>query len=268
MKKVFPLLVIVLLVFFGCIETDKTISDGNKENYLDPNYGKTLSIASWNLQVFGQKKASDPALMDYYAQKMKHYDIVVVQEIRDANGSAFEKLCRMLEGYKCIVSSRSGRTNSKEQYGILYRKAVLLTTIDYNSPENQAKFERPPFEAKFSFLDWNFSIVTIHTKPDDARKEMNYLEELLEDTNSETIILGDLNTDCSYYDENAGQDFEEWFWAIPDREDTTVSATECTYDRVILNKLALDNYLGFGIMKDVNREQSDHYLVWADFSAS
>src|SRR6056297_464714 len=41
-----------------------------------------LSLANWNLQIFGVSKASDQELMNDYASIISDYDIVFIQEIR------------------------------------------------------------------------------------------------------------------------------------------------------------------------------------------
>lgn len=244
--------------------------DGNEvpkaeEVPLDKN---TLLIASWNLQVFGTKKASDANLMDYYADKIDDYDIVFVQEIRDASGDAFKQLCGLLPEHGCAVSSRAGKSASKEQYGVIYRKADIISSLDYNDyPEKRGRFERPPLEVKFNYGDSNFTVVTIHIDPDLAVQEINDLEAIFFGRTDPVIILGDLNADCDYYGEESEGDFNSWLWVIPDTEDTTVAATECTYDRIIVNEPVKKRVLKYGVMKDVNKGQSDHYLVWGEFSA-
>lgn len=250
-----------------------TAEAGSGTNAAEPGRGADsnaqdarLTIASWNLQVFGVKKASDSALMDYYASKIRDYDIVIVQEIRDSSGEAFRMLCAKLPEHKCAESSRAGSTSSKEQYGVIYRKAALAGTRDYN-PEMRGSFERPPFEVDFTYAGWSFRLITIHVDPDEAPEEMAMLDSLFRDSNEDTILLGDLNADCKYYDRNSEQDFNAWAWAVPDAEDTTVAKTDCAYDRIILNKGAEDNFEKHGVMSDVKEGQSDHYLVWGEFRA-
>ncbi|HLC79838.1 MAG TPA: endonuclease/exonuclease/phosphatase family protein [archaeon] len=264
---------VLLLFVFGCVEqNDENLipEEVNLEESIsvesDFNESVSLRIATWNLQIFGQKKASNSELLSYYADKISEYDVIVVQEIRDEEQTAFPKLCELLPDFECKVSSRAGKSSSKEQYGIIYRKAILLEDIDYNQPEYQELFERPPLELRLSFEGWNFTLITIHVDPDKAEEEMEYLEELFENNEEDTILLGDLNTDCTYYKENLLQDFEEWDWIITNEEDTTTSNTNCTYDRIIINNPTKDNYIQHGIMNDVTLQQSDHYLAWAEFT--
>ncbi|MDD3159882.1 MAG: endonuclease/exonuclease/phosphatase family protein, partial [Candidatus ainarchaeum sp.] len=222
---------------------------------------------------FGQKKASDENLMNYYVEKILNYDIVTVQEIRDSSQTAFQMLCNQIkeknQNYNCLVSERSGTTSSKEQYGVIYKDINLIRSIDFTTTD-QNNFERPPLIVKFQLNDWNFYIVTIHTKPEDVNRELANLEKLLSinfDQNDEIIILGDLNADCSYYKTTDSNNFTNWYWAITDNIDTTVSDTNCAYDRFIINQNAKNNFIEYGLMTDVNKDQSDHYLIWSKFNS-
>ncbi|KAA0004517.1 MAG: hypothetical protein FE038_02255 [Thermoplasmata archaeon] len=227
----------------------------------------TVSIACWNLQAFGPSKASNETLLEYYADKLDDYDISIVQEIRDKSGEAIQKLAEKLPGYNYIISKRAGRTQSKEQYAIFYDYKVNL--VDYYdwTPWLQDEFERPPLEATFTVKNWTFTIYTIHTKPSDVYNELTNLEKLVDEPDSDTIIIGDLNADGNYYDENNIQHFVNWHWVITNDVDTTVGASDNTYDRIIINDYAYNNYLYAGVMDDVTKEQSDHYLIYAVFTA-
>ena len=226
-----------------------------------------ISIACWNLQVFGMSKASNETLLNYYADKLDDYDISIVQEIRDKSGEAIQKLADKMVGYNYIISERAGRTSSKEQYAIFYNyKVTLLDYCDW-TPWLQDEFERPPLQATFSVKNWTFTIYTIHTKPSDVYNELTNLENLIGNPDSDTIIIGDLNADGSYYDEDNIQHFTDWHWVITNDVDTTVGEKNYTYDRIIINDYAYNNYLYAGVMDDVTKEQSDHYLVYAVFTA-
>jgi endonuclease/exonuclease/phosphatase family metal-dependent hydrolase len=225
-----------------------------------PIDGKTIKIASWNLQRFGLEKASDPALMGYYSEVIRGYDIVILQEITDASGGSFQKLCSMLPEYTCSVSSRLGNSSYKEQYGLLYKNAKLEGIAP-----GAGNYVRAPYTYRFSAGRWSFYLTTIHTDLDNVKSELSTLEKDLGSYDSaDHIIMGDLNADCAYY-HTPPADFISWRWAIPDAEDTTVKSSNCAYDRIILNKGAENNYISYGIMRNVSGEQSDHYLVYADY---
>lgn len=223
---------------------------------------QTIKIANWNLQTFGQTKASNTELMNFYADKIDDYDIIFIQEIRDVSETAFPKLCSLLQNYTCKLSSRAGTTNYKEQYGIIYKEDIILTDFkDYNPND---WWERPPIKTTFKINEYALTTYNIHTKPDNVQQELYYLEQIVSDNNN-VLIIGDLNADCSYYNNDKETEFDNWNWIIEDNQDTTVSTTNCAYDRIILNNDAKKELADFGIeKKEITSSISDHYLVWVE----
>lgn len=224
----------------------------------------TVKIANWNLQIFGVSKASDIELIKSYTQIIDDYDIIFIQEIRDSSNTAFPELCSMLQNYSCFSSSRAGRSSSKEQYGIIYKNSINLTFFQDFNPDEQDKWERPPIKVNFQINNYKLTIYNIHIKPDDAQQELDYLEELIPDSNN-VILLGDLNADCSYYNAEKETEFDNWNWIIKNEDDTTSTSSNCAYDRIILNSNAYEEYVSHGIHKqDITTSLSDHYLVWVE----
>jgi deoxyribonuclease-1-like protein len=230
----------------------------------DHNPSETIKIANWNLGVFGQAKASDPELMQVYSEIISKYDIIFIQEIRDKSETAFPQLCSMLVNYSCFASSRAGRTNSKEQYGIIYKQGINITNFyDYN-PDKKDRWERPPIRVDFNSYGYQLVTYNIHTKPEDVQRELDFLEDITVTTGN-VIILGDLNADCTYYNNAKEKEFDSWRWLIKDYEDTTSSNSHCAYDRILLNRDTYEKYKKDGIYrKQVTTEISDHYLVWVE----
>ena len=91
---------------------------------------------------------------------------------------------------------------------------------------------------------------------------MNELENLVEDEGN-VIVIGDLNLDCTY-DDGSNGDYEGWNYLIEDNDDTTVSSTDCAYDRIILNDDSFNEYSDHRIDDSIKSEESDHYLVWVE----
>jgi len=226
--------------------------------------GETVKIANWNLQIFGETKTSDSELMQTYSSIINDYDIIFVQEIRDKSDTAFPKLCSMLQNYSCLSSSRAGRSDIKEQYGIIYKNEINVTNFyDYN-PDSSGRWERPPIRTDFDINGYRLIIYNIHTKPEDVQKELDYLESVAINSGN-VIVLGDLNADCSYYNNAKETEFDSWNWVISDDEDTTSSPTNCAYDRIILNNDAFEEYKSDRIYKKgITKDVSDHYLVWVE----
>jgi endonuclease/exonuclease/phosphatase family metal-dependent hydrolase len=219
----------------------------------------TFKLASWNLQVFGVTKASNTDLMNQYAGIIDDYDITIVQEIRDASGSAFQKLCSELPQYDCMITSRFGRTQSKEAYGIIYKKGIEIVAV---KEFNITSFERNPVKITIRIQNYTALIYTLHAKPEGATEEIMALQSLVDEEKDagNIIILGDLNADCSYYTSELR--FLDWSVIIPDNADTTVGNTICAYDRIIENADAHREFVDYGIDTRPIAKLSDHYLVW------
>lgn len=239
-------------------------------NQDDYTVEETLSIANWNLQIFGDAKANNTQLMNLYAEKISHYNIVFLQEIRDKDGSSFITLCSMLPEYNCLISSRAGRSSSKEQYGVIYLKKFNVTLKDYN-PDIMDRWERFPIRADIYYKNYSLSIYNIHTKPDNVSLEIKNLESLIDSENTQdnirnmrnTIILGDLNADCYYYNPYSRNEFLDWRWIIGNDADTTSGNSNCAYDRIIMNNDAYNEYIQSGIdTTNIDEKVSDHYLIW------
>jgi len=59
--------------------------------------------------------------------------------------------------------------------------------------------------------------------------------------------------------------FTTWNWLIGFEEDTTVSGTDCAYDRIIVNDEMVSSVVDYGVdSADITKEYSDHYIVWLE----
>lgn len=265
MKKKTRSIFYLFLLLLAAFDVYNSDSEWSVTGMVTRNFdSETIKIANWNMQIFGISKASNNELMNSYADKINDHDIIFIQEIRDESGTAFEKLCRLLPGYDCRISSRAGRTSSKEQYGLIYNTSLILNYFkDYN-PDSEDRWERPPVEAEFNFGEYNLTIFNIHVKPDDVKKELDYLDDIALNKGN-TIVFGDLNMDCNYYNNEAETEFDNWNFIINDDEDTTSGASNCAYDRAIISDRLKEKLVRHGIERDINKEQSDHYLIWIEF---
>ena len=91
------------------------------------------------------------------------------------------------------------------------------------------------------------------------------------------IVMGDLNADCSYFDEdsNSTMSGSDYFWCINNSVDTTTKTTNCTYDRIIITNPAISDFSGnsgvfrfdieYGLTVNETIAASDHYPVYAEF---
>ena len=255
--------------------------------------GDTIKIANFNIQVFGRTKAKKAEVMEILANTISRFDVVAVQEIRDKTGNAVKDLEVAVDNlgtnYDFIAGPRLGRTSSKEQYAYFYRVSTIAVQgfYTYDDSANDV-FHREPFIAKFKAKNGNFDfiLITIHTDPDHATSEIKALDSTVADAKehfsneTDIIILGDLNADCSYFDENEtnyplrGSGYK---WLIENDMDTNVAGSSCTYDRIITTSAVNQDYAGvakvfrFDLEFDLDceaKEVSDHYPVFAEFNIS
>jgi endonuclease/exonuclease/phosphatase family metal-dependent hydrolase len=252
-----------------------------------------ITIASFNLRVFGVTKADKPPVMDELASIIRRFDLVALQEIRDASGTAIEKLLVKVndgsqEDYQMIVGPRLGRTSSKEQYAFFFRtSSIKPLATPFTWLDESDSFEREPLLTIFSTTagSFDFILANIHTKPEDARNEISLLPKVLQDgkayfQESDILCLGDWNADGSYFNEDTYQELfpgKDYLWIIPNSADTTIAAKSNTYDRMAASISMQEDFSGsWGVLRfDEDSgflekglkptDISDHYPVWATF---
>eukprot|EP01094_Clydonella_sp_ATCC50884_P020801 TRINITY_DN4398_c0_g1_i2.p1 TRINITY_DN4398_c0_g1~~TRINITY_DN4398_c0_g1_i2.p1 ORF type:complete len:214 (-),score=74.51 TRINITY_DN4398_c0_g1_i2:173-787(-) len=163
-----------------------------------------VHLAAFNVQVFGLSKMEKSGVPEVLADVLRRYDIVLFQEIRDSSQTAIFELVDLLNeeapgDYSVSVSERLGRTSSKEQYAFVYRvgKVALISAGLYSDPGDV--FEREPYFATFrTQADFEFTLVGLHSKPDDAVAELNRMGAVRDHVadltgNDNIVLLGDFN---------------------------------------------------------------------------
>lgn len=308
-KLIFILVIVTTLTFSGCVDsaedtlesaediiaTVEEVSDAIDDIQTTPEDTPQIEprdsivVGAFNVQVFGVSKADKPEVMNVLADIVRTYDVVAIQEIRDASQTALPELVALVNSdgsqYDYVVSERLGRTSSKEQYAYIYNTQTVEITgtpETYPEPEGTDPFHRQPYIAGISSTQGNFDAVlmVIHTDPDEATEEINALDDALAYAQSvyqeenDFIIMGDFNADGSYFDEDSTSDLDQYHWVIDDSVDTTTKSTDYTYDRIVLtdsSDLVGDSGvfrydLEYGLSEDLTTDVSDHYPVFATFS--
>jgi endonuclease/exonuclease/phosphatase family metal-dependent hydrolase len=250
-------------------------------------YDETIKIAAFNVQVFGVSKASKDEVMQTLAQIVRNYDVIAIQEIRDKSQTALPSLVELVNSdgseYEYVVSERLGRSSSKEQYAYIYNNNTVQITGNshtYPEPEGTDPFHRQPYIASISTKKGNFdaTLIVIHTDPDEATEEINALDDVLNYSRglypkeNDFIIIGDLNADGTYFDEDSMSDLNEYQWIIDNSLDTTTRSTDYTYDRIILTDDS--DYTGnsgvfrfdteYGLSEKETIAVSDHYPIYVE----
>jgi len=98
-------ILILITVSAGCVESSDNLDTGGSD--------ETLRIGAFNIQIFGVSKASKPEVMDILADIIRTYDVIAIQEIRDASQTALPALVDLINAdgsqYSYVVSERLGR---------------------------------------------------------------------------------------------------------------------------------------------------------------
>jgi endonuclease/exonuclease/phosphatase family metal-dependent hydrolase len=252
----------------------------------------TMTIASFNIRVFGSAKAGKAEVMDALAAIVRRYDIVAVQEIKDASGETpliFLDLINSKEGgeYGMLLSDRTGRqfddTASREQYAYYFNTDTVRVIGEDLLFDDSARdlFQREPYLARFAAVNGSFTcvLVNMHTKPDpvvtvkeiDAMHDVIVWAKTMYDQEDDFIITGDLNAACGVA---SPQELDllairgaEYVWIVPDDADTSVGESQCAYDRIIITADTEEKYTGsWGVETSFTDDDvSDHWPVWAEF---
>jgi deoxyribonuclease-1-like protein len=254
--------------------------------------GDTVSIATFNIQVFGISKLKKPAVMNTLAEVVRKFDIVAIQEIRATDQTVVPQFVDLINSdgsaYTHIIGPRLGRTSSKEQYAFIYNTARIQhdQNVFYTVSDPTDQMHREPLAARFftrtaaGTMPFSFTLVNIHTDPDETKQELNALDDVFvavqRDGSGEddVIILGDLNVD-EYHLGELGQlpGIAHVVAGVP----TNTRRTK-TYDNLIYDRRATAEYTGkwgvldlrseFGLNDDEAIKVSDHQPVWAIFTAT
>ena len=258
------------------------------------NRSEVARIATFNIKVFGKTKMGKPDVVTQLVDTVLQYDLVAIQEIKDIDETVPHNFLAELNNasgnfWNMSLSVRSGTQaddqSSQEQYAYYYNHSVFREIGEgelYNDSANDY-FQREPYRAQFELLNasgnssgFDFTLFTIHTKPASALAEIDALHEVIQSyqendtTETDVILLGDLNADCSYA--TAQELWEsplrqpQYNWLVNDIADTTVSSTDCAYDRIITLEDLNGRLVGsWGIDTSItNTSVSDHYPVWFD----
>ena len=315
-KLSLPFILLLMLMLFVYIEYEDLILDTlditipelqelTQEEPIEeiiiihPNVS-TLSIASWNIQNFGQSKARNEPIIDEIVQRIIEYDIIAIQEITNVNEKV-DLNCDRNENahnhqnFRVIRTAleegfdRFNATNYRikisphvfnERYMYVYdsTKTNLLESYfveDYNTSQicqmdrdHAGLMLREPYVGVFYINETtNLTLMNVHTSPSSNHDELMslkyfYDKELLK--HDYVLLLGDLNFGCSYYpDFNM---FNESIFIFGDDANTNVAQSQCAYDRMLYDEPFFGTFVEKGIDTTITRNISDHYLIWTQLA--
>lgn len=276
----------------GAIQSVNLRTLGQKSN-------ETIRLATFNIQIFGKKKASDENEMAVLAKIVSQFDVVAIQEVRGGDATPIQVLVDLLRAsggqYTATVSEPIGRTSQTESYAFVWDESrIQLVGAPYVVDDPSDRMHREPmvasFETRVGFADgrkpFRFTLINVHTSPSEVAanaigNEMNVLDDVFvsvrnydyETTGEEDcIMLGDLNVDTKNLRE-LGQ--------IPNlvsigADIRTNTRRTKTYDHILIDRTMTGEYTGrHGVLDlqsqfELSEEQalqiSDHQPLWAEFS--
>lgn len=248
-----------------------------------------LRIASFNIQVFGEKKIADPRVRSLLAEVARRFDIIAIQEVRakqDVLPQFVDAINATGRHYSHVIGPRLGRTSSKEQYAFVFDTASVEVdrTALYTISDPNDLLHREPLVGWFRVRGpspeqaFTFSLVNIHTDPDETKQELDVLADVFravrDDGRGEddVILLGDLNVDDRHLG-RLGQ-LPHIHCAISGV--ATNTRGDKLYDNIVFSELATTEYTGrwgvfdlireFNLTVDEALKVSDHMPVWAEFN--
>ena len=252
--------------------------------------GPTIRIASFNIQVFGNTKASKSYVMQELADIINQFDLVAIQEIRSKDEYLIPNFVQLINRsgrrFDHVIGPRLGITTSKEQYVYLYdtQKVEVDHQSVYTVSDPDGLLHREPLVATFRTRGvdpdqaFTFTLVNMHTDPDIAVQEMDVLAEVYKvvrrssQGEDDIILLGDFNVD----DRHLGR-----LGQVPGMLPLIAGVWTNTrqnkqYDNLIIHQQSTTEYAGrsgvfdFMRFKNLSLQQalqvSDHFPVWAEFS--
>jgi endonuclease/exonuclease/phosphatase family metal-dependent hydrolase len=254
--------------------------------------GPAIRIASFNIQVFGDAKASKPYVMTTLAAIIQNFHVVAIQEIRTKDDYFIDNFLRTYVNtnghvYDKVVGPRMGRTNSKEQYAFLYDTTAIEVNKNsiYTVNDPDSLLQRAPLVAMFRVRGpppdqaFTFVLIDMHTEPDQAVQECNTLAQVYQAVRrasggeDDIILLGDLNTDDRHL---GGLSQIDGVRPIV-RSTFTNTRQNAQYDNIIVHAPSTTEFTGrwgvynFQKLHNLTLDQalqvSDHFPIWAEFSA-
>jgi len=251
-----------------------------------------ILIASFNIQVFGESKVSKPEVVAVLADVIRQFDVIAIQEIRAKNDNVLPRFLAAINAdgsrYHFVIGPRLGRTVSTEQYAFIYD----TTRVEYNPQQVGTlsdptdRLHREPYVARFRARTqmperaFTFWLVNTHTDPDEVPEEVDALSDVFKlmqaasPDEDDVILLGDLNASESQMGRLAQIPGIQW---VVGGNVMTNTRQNKAYDNIIFQRQATSEYTGrwgvfnlqqaYGLTIEQALMVSDHYPVWAEYSA-
>ncbi|XP_023232670.1 deoxyribonuclease-1-like isoform X2 [Centruroides sculpturatus] len=253
-----------------------------------------LSIASFNIQNFGDKKFCKKDVVNVIKKIITRYDLICLQEIVAQKRAFLYNLLNDINRisskgqYAMVISASLGRNStSKENYVYFYRTNRLTVAEVQVYPDPNKLFFRPPYIAYLHSPTTrslsSFIAICVHIKPNKSANETSALADVYDYAkklyrNENSVIMGDMNAACKNLRVSEWSNISLWtrpefFWLINNSVDTSTYTSSCAHDRIIItgdemkqdtiynSVKALDFQAEFNVTEQLTRQVSDHFPV-------
>jgi endonuclease/exonuclease/phosphatase family metal-dependent hydrolase len=255
---------------------------------------QSILIASFNIQVLGEAKMKDTKAIERIVEVIRQFDIVAIQEIRAKDQTLIPRLLGIINSkgarYDYVIGTPLGRSNIKEQYAFVYDSNTVVTNPNatYTVEDKADLLHREPLVARFvtrvppNVRPFSFSLVNIHTDPDEVKDELPIMHtvlkgirefEYLSAAEDDVLLMGDLNASPSQFG-TLGK-VPGIRWTVND-EPTNTRRTQI-YDNMLFDRDLTNEFTGragvldlcqmFGINTEEALRISDHLPIWAEFTS-
>lgn len=193
----------------GIAELQARVSNANIPASRPDNF----RLLTWNIRNFNSEK--EDRAIKYYAAIISNFDVIAIQECKDALGGV-ERLQKELgTGYRFLFSDTSGNgerllfiynTDKVEFTGLAAEVVLDPGSGKDDNVKPELEFDRTPYMASFRVKGCNFILVTVHIYYGSGSKVKyrlveiqnvaKYLKKASGDTDaldSDYIICGDFN---------------------------------------------------------------------------
>ena len=132
----------------------------------------SISICSWNLQNFGNKKSDIE--VEFIASTIQNYDVIAIQEVITGNGGALvvARLVTLMNSkggswdYTISDPTTSNSSTTSERYAFIWnKKTVTKQGNAWIESHYVVEIDREPYFATFQKEGKEFTVVTFHAKP-------------------------------------------------------------------------------------------------------
>ncbi len=258
---------------------------------IPPRTVNAILVGSFNMQRLGTSKLKDPWVMERFAEIIRQFDVIALQEITSIDQRTLPILVELVNRsggrYSYTISPRIGResTGYYEQYGYVFDTTRIQSSpeVSYVVSDPADTLHREPFCGRFQTVapgnqPFTFTLISIHTDPDEVGHELDVLADVYrsvrqyEYPEDDIMLLGDLNAPPKGL-KGLGQ--------IPDlvpliQNIFTNTRQSKTLDNILVDRVQTREFTGragiislekmFSLQMSDAERISDHVPVWAEFT--